>query len=246
MAGKEYYEGRLMEANTVLHSNLISCLNLDSIEVQGGNTTKGDLVGTNNGEKFPISVKYGSQKNTQVHLPTLKSFALEMNMPDEIQHLMYKWLGVTSTTEFDSWLNGLPPTKSQKKYKRLFATDIPEWHKVVNWFNENKTKLAKLLIQSMNDEHPAKYLVWINKKTNQFQVIDTDILIDWISKECTWVTGPRNNGSTLRCEYDEKPIFHLQMKGSGGTDGEYNHNPQFHIHTNWPKNSILHEGILTA
>jgi hypothetical protein len=214
--------------------------------VRGENTTKGDVVGITGDKKTPISIKHGSQKNTQVHLPTLNSFSKSMNMPVAIQNMLHKWLGVTSQTEFQSWFSNKVPTKNQQKYKRLFAEDIPDWVDVVKWFNDNNRALAELLIQAMNGENPAEYLVWVNKTKKTFQVIDIEKLVDWIESDCTWVTGPRNGGSTLRCECNGKPIFHLQMKGSGGVGDEYNHNPQFHIHTYWPTNAIVHQGTLVA
>lgn len=244
MPSKEYYEGRLMEGNVALHSSMMSFLNLTDIEVRGENNTKGDIVGKIGDREIPISIKHGSQKNTQVHLPTLRSFAHNMKMPENVYTLMEKWLGVSSRVTFDGWLNGKAPTRMQQKYKRLFAEDLDGWSNVVAWFNSNNRKIAELLIQSMNDENPAEYLIWVDKKKKTFQLIDVKKLINWIETSCVWVTGPRNGGSTLRCEHNGKPIFHLQMKGSGGTDGEYNHNPQFHIHTNWPDEAVVHHGSL--
>ena len=246
MAGKEYYEGRDMESNVILHTHLIECLKFETIEVRGENSTKGDVVGVVAGVETPISIKHGSQKNTQVHLPTLRSFAKAMNTPNSITAMLEQWLGVVNQTQFDGWLNGKTPTRLQKKYKRLFAEDIPNWNNVVKWFNDNRKTLAELLIQAMNGEKPAKYLVWVNKQKKSYQVVDIQTLVDWIATDCVWVTGPRNGGSTLRCEYKGKPIFHLQMKGSGGVGDEYNHNPQFHIHTHWPEKAIIHQGVLEA
>jgi hypothetical protein len=246
MAGKEYYEGKEMESNVVLHTHLIEFLNFDNIEVRGENSTKGDVVGITSDGETPISIKHGSQKNTQVHLPTLRSFAKAMNTPDNVTKMLEQWLGVTDQTQFESWFTGKQPTKLQQKYKRLFAEDIPGWENVVKWFNENRKTLAELLIQAMNGEKPAKYLVWVNKKKKSYQVIDIQTLVDWIDSDCVWITGPRNGGSTLRCEHNGKPIFHLQMKGSGGVGDEYNHNPQFHIHTYWPEKAIIHQGLLGA
>jgi hypothetical protein len=245
MSSKEYYEGKLMEENTVLHAHLIKILNLDSINVRGETTTKGDVVGIRGDIVIPVSVKNGSIRNTQVHLPTLSSFIKSMSVPSEISSMLEQWLGTTSQSQFKSWLGGKTPTASQQKYKRLFAADISGWSNVVQWFNDNKPALSKLLIRSLNDEKPAEYLVWVNKNKNRFQVINIEILSNWINTQCSWVTGPRNNGSTLRCEdKNGKPIFHLQMKGSGGTNGEYNHCPQFHIHTYWPQDAVVYEGSL--
>jgi hypothetical protein len=245
MSSKEYYEGKLMEENKILHAHLAKILNFDKVEVRGETTTKGDVVGVRGEIATPVSVKNGSQKNTQVHLPTLRSFVKAMSIPNDIAIMLEQWLGTTSHSQFNNWLNGKTPTRSQQKYKRLFATDIYNWNNVVKWFNDNKPALSKLLIQSLNDEKPAEYLVWVDKNKNRFQVINIEILANWINTECNWVTGPRNNGSTLRCEdKNGKPIFHLQMKGSGGTNGEYNHNPQFHIHTHWPQNAVVYEGAL--
>ena len=245
MSSKEYHDGKLMESNTILHSHLKKALQFDTIEVRGETTTKGDIVGYRNKVAVPVSIKHGSQKNTQVHLPTLRSFSRVMNIPSNVESMLEKWLGVTEQEKFTSWFSNTTPVAQNKKYKRLFANDIADWEHVVLWFNENNNKIAKLLIQAMNDEQPAEYLVWVYKKKNTFQVISIPALIDWITTDCKWVTGARNNGSTLRCENAEgKPIFHMQMKGSGGTGNEYNHNPQFHIHINWPESVIVYQNTL--
>lgn len=247
MSSVEYYDGKEMESNAILHYHLTNILKFDSIDVRGGITTKGDLVAIRNNIEIPISVKHSSQKNTQVHLPTLRSFVKTMNISSDIAVLLEQWLGVTDQFKFESWLNGRSPTKSQQKYKRLYADDIPEWNTVVDWFNSNNNAVAKLLIASMNNELPAEYLVWVKKNKNIFQIVDVPKLIEWINTDCTWATGPRNGGSTLRCQDTTgKPIFHLQMKGSGGSNGEYNHNPQFHIHAHWPVTAIIHEGKLIS
>jgi hypothetical protein len=246
MSSQTYYDGKNMESNVTLHTRLIETLNFDKIEVRGGVTTKGDVVGISGNIEVPVSIKHGSQKNTQVHLPTLKSFAKAMSMPTDIAVMLEQWLGVTSQSQFEGWLNGKTPTALQQKYKRLFAIDISNWDNVVCWFNYNNKKIAELLIQAMNNENPAKYLVWVKKNKNTFQVIDIPKLIECISSECKWVTGPTRGGSTLRCEYNGKPLLSLQMKGSGGTNGEYNHNPQFHIHTHWPESVIFYQGKLVV
>ena len=252
MSSKTFHEGKAMERNPTLHSHLKTILKFDSIAVFGDPTTKGDVVGRQSNKEVPISIKHGSQKNTQVHLPTLNSFSKALNIPLNVTSMLEQWLGVSNQLQFESWLNGNSPTTEQKKYKRLFANDISDWGSVVNWFNINTRQVAELLIQEMNGERPAEYLVWVYKNKNKFQIIDIHELVEWIITDCKWVTGPRNNGSTLRCENKEgKPIFHLQMKGNrikddGVFKGEYNHNPQFHIHINWPEAVIIHEGKLVA
>ena len=115
MSSKEYYEGKSMEGNIVLHSHLETLLEFDSITVRGEGTTKGDVVGNKNNTEVPISIKYGSQKNTQVHLPTLRSFSEATSMPTNITGILEKWLGVTNQHQFESWLNGSTPTKLQQK-----------------------------------------------------------------------------------------------------------------------------------
>lgn len=231
-----------METNLVLHQSLISILKFDFIFHSGENFTKNDIVGVVGDKEVPISVKYGSQKNTQVHLTTLKSFSLATNMPNDVYLLLEKWLGTTSNTTFLGWLNGRMPTRTQQKYKRLFAIDLDDWHNVTKWFNDNNRKISEILMQSLNNKASAQYLVWIDKHQKTFQIISIEKLIDWIESDCKWVTGPKNGGSTLRCNCGDKPIFHLQMKGSGGYGNEYNHNPQFHIHTNWPEHVIIYKG----
>ena len=246
MPSQEYHDGKSMEHNTVLFDLLADIFHFDSVTTNGSTSSKADIVCTANGTIVPVSVKYGSQVNTQVHLTTLASFRLATSMPDDVFDLMNRWLGTTSQAVFESWVNTTQPVKKlQQKYKRLFADDLdPDWKLVIDWFNSNSKAIAKLLIQALRDEIPVKYLVWINKKTRQVDIIDTEKLIDWIEKKCKWATGPKNGGSTIRCEQNDVAIFHLQMKGSGGTRGEYNHNPQFHLHRNWPSDAIVYSGKL--
>ena len=115
MSSQEYYDGKLMEANLILHSHLTHVLKFDNIDVRGESTTKGDIIGHRDNEEIPISIKHGSQKNTQVHLPTLRSFAKAMDIPSDITSLLEQWLGVTNQSQFESWLSGKTPTASQKK-----------------------------------------------------------------------------------------------------------------------------------
>lgn len=239
MSGKEYYQGRIMEQNKLLHEYLRTLYFFDEIIADGHNRTKGDILGYKNTEVTGFSVKFGAQKNTQVHLPTLQSFAKDIGMPDNIFNTMYKWLGTTSITEFESWEHNA--SSKERKYKRLLAPSLKDWDQVVAWFNQNNEKIARLLISSIDGEDPAIYLIWINKKKGSIQILDIEQLIQYISTKCKWETGPRGGGSTIRCiTEDGRPIFHLQMKGSGGTNGEYNHHPQFHIHTNWPESVVVH------
>ena len=245
MAKKEFDDGKSMESSKSLLLQLKNVFELDDIKTDGGVHTKGDVVGYKNGIALPMSIKFSNQKNTQVHLPTLKSFARSTGMPLDIRDALEKWLGVSNQLQFESWLNGNPATPFEWKYKRLCANRIPEWKNVIDWFNTNNKKIAELLILAMRNQTPAKYLVWVYKKKYVYKVIDTQKLIEWIESDCKWVTGKRDGGTTIRCENMKgKPIFHLQMKGSGGIGDEYNHSPQFHIYTNWPSNSVVHTGTI--
>ncbi|NDB82916.1 MAG: hypothetical protein EB127_09285 [Alphaproteobacteria bacterium] len=241
MSKKEYDEGKRMEDNSVLHAYLQQIFNFDKVSAHGHNRTKGDILGHKDGKTIKLTLKLGSQRNTQVHLPTLNSFAQDIGMPDDVHNTMHKWLGTVSFTEFESWLVEHNASSKERKYKRLLAPSLKDWNKVISWFNQNSEKIAKLLISSIDGEDPATYLIWINKKKGTIQILDIEKLIHYISTKCNWETGPGGGGSTIRCVTEHgKPIFHLQMKGSGGTNGEYNHNPQFHIHINWPESVVIH------
>lgn len=242
MPKKEYDEGRNMEHNEVLHEYLRNLFEFSEIRVEGNNRTKGDIVGESNDGNIKMTLKLGSQKNTQVHLPTLKSFANDSKMPDNVYDKLYKFFGTPDINIFQSWISDANASPKEKKYKRLLAPSIPDWEEVLIWFNNNKNLISKILISRIDNECPAKYLIWINKKKGGIQIIDVEKLINYIDNECTWVTGVRGGGSTLRCiNKEDKPIFHCQMKGTGGIGDEYNHNPQFHIHTYWPDSVVIHK-----
>jgi hypothetical protein len=52
MPSEQYWEGRLLENNQLLHEQLIKHLSFDSLLVDGSTGTKGDTVGIQNGIKI--------------------------------------------------------------------------------------------------------------------------------------------------------------------------------------------------
>jgi len=244
MPSKEYYEGRDMEKNSVLHSYLIGVFNFDFVRSDGKNSTKGDLIAEKNNEKIPLSLKNVSGKNTQVHLTTLKKLSKDLNIPEEIKKSLHFWFGTNSVQEFNSWLEGIELTEYEKDHKRLASKNIKNWNEVEDWFNVNNKNYSvpKLLIESLKKDSESKILLWFNKKSKVFQAVDIPKLIDFIGSHCKWVTMP--TGTILRCiTPDNKPILWLQMKGNRTDDG-YNHSPQFHIVENWPENVVLHKNVV--
>lgn len=241
MGSKSYYEGRDMEKNNTLHSLLIQQFNFDSVETDGSNTTKGDIIAFKLNEKIPLSVKNVSGKNTQVHLTTIKKLSLDLDIPIDIRSALTVWLGSNNDEEFNSWSKDKLLTKYEKNHNRLTSHNIPNWNSVEEWFNENtKNKnLPKLLIESLKDDIKTKMLVWINKITKKVELVDIPKLIDYIGDECKWITMPK--GTVLKCLTPKgKPILWLQMKGNRTDDG-YNHAAQFHIAENWPEEIVIHK-----
>jgi hypothetical protein len=244
MGSKSYYEGRDMEKNNILHSLLIQQFNFDSVESDGSNTTKGDIIAIKSNEKIPLSVKNVSGKNTQVHLTTIKKLSSDLNMPDEVKSPLVVWLGSNDDIEFNFWSKDIILTNYEKNHNRLSSHNIQNWNQVEKWFNENtKNKIIpKLLIESLKNDNKSKILLWINKISKKIDMIDIPKLIDYIGDECRWVTMPK--GTVLKCLTPQgKPILWLQMKGNRTDDG-YNHAPQFHIVENWPDETIIHKAIL--
>lgn len=253
MPSQQYHDGRSMEENPVLHALLIETLKLDRIDTLGGGHTgtKGDTFGTVGDQRFPISVKYTGTQNTQVHLTTLEKFRNELSMPQDIFDRMEKFFGIIDTQRFLSWFT-TAPTEFEMHNKRMVSGHIDNWPTVLDWMNTKRREIAELCIKSIDGENPVRYLTWINKKNNKVTILDVETLIDFIATECTWEDGPRG-GTTIRCVYTvtndkgkvkKKPIFSCQMKGSGGKNGEKDHCPQFHIHTNWPKPAVLHSNLV--
>jgi len=105
MASKEYYEGRDMEKNSVLHSYLKKTHGYDSVKSDGKNSTKGDIIAEKNGEKISHSLKCVSGKNTQVHLTTIKKLSSDLNIPNDVNSSLVVWLGSNDDVEFNSWSN---------------------------------------------------------------------------------------------------------------------------------------------
>jgi hypothetical protein len=204
------------------------------------------MIGINGTTRTHVSVKYASGGNTQVHLPTLRSLSSQLNMPVDIHNKLDKFLGTNDNVQWAEWSRGLKLSSDEIKYKRLNSANIPNWQDVPNWLNANSRKVAVLLLQSLNEEDKAPWLIWANKKKGGFQAVDINQLVDWIVDTCVWVTMPK--GTVIRCAMPSekegkigKPIFFVQMKNSGGPPGGYNHCPQFHLHNNWPKKFVVYE-----
>lgn len=241
MASKEYWDGRLMENNDKLHEYLKTALGFERIEVDGGTGTKGDTFGIQGQDRVPISVKNASGVNTQVHLTTLSKLAQDLGMPQDVQATMDRWLGTRDDKEFETWRQGLSLSHYELTHNRIKSQHIPNWSDVENWVNEKNKDLSlpNLLIQSLNKENPVKFLAWINKKKGGLQIVDVNKLVQWIGSDCRWIT--MKSGTVLRCiTPDGKPILWLQMKGNKKSYG-YNHCPQFHIESKWPRDLIVHE-----
>lgn len=238
MPSLEYYEGREMESNNLLHKKLVHIFELDSIQVDGSSGTKIDISSKKNFKKINFSVKNVSSKNTQIHLTTIKKFCNNFDATGEIREILNKWLGNEDVHIFRQWSKELKLSQYEVKHQRLKSCNIDNWAKVQDWFNilNNKKILPNLLIQGSDK---INYLIWINKKQKTVKIVDVKKLIDFVSSKCKWLTMP--SGTTLRCVTPEnKPIMWLQMKGNKTSNG-YNHSPQFHIVENWPKDIIKHE-----
>lgn len=251
MPSEHYHAGRLMESNEQLHEYLRQTFGFERISVDGSTKTKGDAFGhlPDIEQPITISIKHPSGKNTQVHLPTLASWRDTIAMPDVVFDSLYKWLGTTKKDEFDLWAQAVDVSAREIKYQRLGSYHLTFWPLVLEWLNQTTQdqSLPKLLLQSINGNHPVKYLVWIQKKTGAFEIIDVDAFVGWISKNSRWINSDNRQGHyyNLWCVGpDGKKIFSMQMKGSGGKDGGYDHNPQFHLYPFWPEQFVLHRGQL--
>ncbi len=242
MASEHYWEGRNLESKQLLHEELQRCLQLDEVQVDGATDTKGDIIGTQSGERVPISVKNASGNNTQVHITTLKQLSLALDMPADVMAILIPWLGDNNTELFETWRAGRSLSAYELSHNRIKSFNLNNWSTVETWVNlkNQDFSLPKVLIQSLNKEAPAKWLVWVRKKKGGFQVVDVNKLVTWIGTECTWASTP--GGTVLRCTTPEgKPILTWQMKGNREEGGRYNHTPQFHLHNNWPKEFVVYE-----
>jgi hypothetical protein len=241
MPSEEYYDGRNMEINPYLHDRLVRLFEFDTITSVGSPNTKIDILGTKGKNTISFSVKNVSGKNTQIHLTTLKKFSVKMNVPQEIIEKLRMWLGDNDQTIFDLWKQNKNLSKYEIKHQRLKSSNIEKWEVVEKWFNDsnNKNILPRLLVENLKESEKINFIVWVNKKTKNVKIIDTEKLIRYINEECEYITMPR--GTVIRCiTPNNKPILWLQIKGNRTDDG-YNHSPQFHIVDNWPNNVIFNE-----
>lgn len=250
MPSQHYHDGRLMESNPALHACLKQKFGFEDITVDGSTKTKGDAFGHCAGQApVTISIKNPSGKNTQVHLPTLQSWREVMSMPDIVFDTLDKWLGTNNRDKFDLWDNTVTLTDRERKYQRMGSYHLTFWPVVLEWLNTTtqSKQLPQLLLQSINGDLPVKYLVWIQKKTGAYETVDVDAFVDWIAKNGRWINSTNRLGHyyNLWCVGpDGKKIFSMQMKGSGGYDGGYDHCPQFHLYPFWPKEFVVDSGVI--
>lgn len=241
MGSDEYYEGRLMESNDKLHTEIKLRLQFDSIRVDGSTRTKGDTFGIKLGELIPISIKNASGMNTQVHITSINKLKEELGMDADVYDIFNKFLGTNDNELFKLWSQNIKLDSYELGHKRLKCYNIANSEKLVIWANDVNTQglLPKLLIQSIDSENPVQFMVWINKKKGGYQIVDVNKLVNYISKECIWRFTPR--GTVIECvDKENKKILWLQMKGNKESNG-YNHAPQFHIAAMWPKEFVLYE-----
>ena len=251
MPSEHYHQGRLMESNQQLHDYLQSTFGFERISVDGSTKTKGDAFGHLPAVEQPvtISIKNPSGKNTQVHLPTLSSWREAIAMPDMVYDTLNKWLGTTKADEFALWSQAVEVTAREQKYQRLGSYHLTFWPTVLEYLDSitQSKQLPVWLLQSINGNHPVKYLVWIQKKTRKLEIVDVDQFVDWIAANGRWINSANRLGHhyNLWCVGpDGQKIFSMQMKGSGGREGGYDHNPQFHLYPFWPRQFVLHEHTL--
>lgn len=242
MPSKEYYEGRELESNEILHKYLVEVLQFDQIDSDGSSKTKGDIIATKDKDIIPMSLKNVSGKNTQVHLTSLNKLASVLEMPTKIKDHLELWLGTNDEDLFGLQSKNIKLSKYEKSHNRICSHNIDGWKDVEEWFNLNSKTILNLLIGSLNNERPSKYLLWNNKNNNVLKIVEIEKLIDYISEECKWITMP--SGTVLRCITPQnKPILWMQMKGNRESGG-YNHAPQFHIVENWPEKLVMHSGTV--
>lgn len=241
MPSNQYYQGRLFEQNTILLEQVQDLFDLDNIGSDGSTTTKSDIIGYKNTQAIHFSLKYASGGNTQVHLPTLRSLADQLELPNSIYNKLDRFLGTNDLKQWQSWCQNKTTSKTENKYQRLTSHSIADWQEVINWFNQNTRKVARLLLQRLDSKNPVQYLIWAVKNRGSFQVIDVNKFIDYIETSCEWITMPQ--GTVIRCQRRDikKPVFFMQMKNSGGPPGGYNHSPQFHLCSNWPRDLVVYE-----
>ena len=241
MGSEEYYEGKLMESNTSLHKEIKLRLNFDSIKVDGSTRTKGDTFGIKDKELIPISIKNASGMNTQVHITSINKLKEELGMDQDVYDIFDRFLGTNDGELFKLWSQNIQLDSYELGHKRLKCYNIANSERLVAWANDVNTRglLPKLLIQSIDSERPVQYMVWINKKKGGYQIIDVNKLVNYIKDSCTWQFTP--GGTVLECvDKESNKILWLQMKGNKEKNG-YNHAPQFHIASVWPREFIIHE-----
>ena len=229
-------EGHLVEHSPKLHQMIQEFTNCNTVTVDGSSRTKVDIRTDLN---INFSHKFASNSNTQVYLPTLKSWNANIPMPDSVYQQLSKFLGShdQDMDEVEQEL-GVVLSSEEKRRHRIHTSNLPKFGEVVDWMNQNLRQLLILMVRELDSSDPVHYIIWSDKNKNTSTIVDVNKFIDYVSENCKWAA--LDTTLEIRDPATSKRLFHLQMKGSGNKFGDY-HSPMFHIHNNWPAGTVLEE-----
>lgn len=229
-------EGHLVESSAALHQMIREFINCDTVSVDGSSRTKVDIRTDLN---INFSHKFASNSNTQVYLPTLKSWGEKIPMPDSVKHKLGLFLGDHNwdMDEIEKQI-GAQLGSEEKRRHRVHSSNIDGFSEVTDWMNQHLRELLVLMVRELDASDPVHYIIWSQKNKNTSTIVDVNKFIDYVSNNCKWTA--LDTTFEIRDPATGKRLFHLQMKGSGKKTGDY-HNPMFHIHNNWPAGTVLEE-----
>lgn len=233
MSADDRQMGLDLEKNHIIHDIIRQITECDSVIVEGNSRVKSDIT-TNNGIRF--SLKYTSGKSTQVYLTTLKAFNEKVNMPSNIYNSFDMFFGSSEKDKINMWMQKLPLGSEEIRRSRVHTNNIDNINDMLSWLDDNVDKICKFAFKSVDEmDKCVKYLIWASKKTGKVIISDVDKLIDIIKKRFKWYCSD----TVFHCinTITGEKILHLQMKGSGNNY----HCPQFHIHNNFPVESVVYE-----
>lgn len=227
-------EGHQVESSPALHQMIQEFTNCNKVSVDGSSRTKVDIRTDLN---INFSHKFASNSNTQVYLPTLKSWNEKIPMPTSVLDKLSLFFGshAWDMDEIEQKL-GVTLSSEEKRRHRVHSNNIYNFAEVVEWMNKNLRELLILMVRELDPSDPVHYIIWSEKNKNTSTIVDVNKFIDYVSATCKWTA--LDTTFEIRDPATEKRLFHLQMKGSGKKTGDY-HNPMFHIHNNWPESTVL-------
>jgi DNA (cytosine-5)-methyltransferase 1 len=195
-------------------------------------TSKTDLIITNNGIDYPISVKMTNQ-GTQLHVSPFDNMKLyceknDIHMSHNVETVFKKFLGITKPTEEELKQLNMNRNERQQNKDRFWINEL-KYHDqlcIDLFIHKNKEKLIKFCVVDglcLNDIHKPKLFILNKKSYTDTKIIDFNVCS---YAELYKMISIGKSGITKNGNLELSKHIGVQRKGSGKTDTAKN-NIQF-------------------